>query len=612
LVVRPESGKLGLGAAFRQRIPRNSSEELLIAHRPFLLAAAAAGLVAGCARRSVPAVAPPTNETSPAHGINPAWRYHGLARITRAQQGVVVSSSPIASQVGRSILGAGGNAVDAAVAVGFALAVVHPEAGNLGGGGFMLIRTADGGTTVLDYRETAPRRATRAMFLDPVGKPTVASQVGHRAVAVPGSVAGLVEAHRRFGRLPFGQLVEPAIALAREGFIVDEYRSHSIEEYRERLHLFAASRRYFLPDGQAPPPGARLVQTDLARTLMAIRDSGAAGFYSGWVADSIVAEMRRGAGLIMHSDLTGYRPIWRDPVRITYRGYTIYSVPPSSSGGVTLALILNIMEGWSPLPPFGSAELLHREAEAMRLAFIDRNTYLGDPAFVQMPLERLLSKEYAAGLRSRIDLSHATPTPAFDPGLREGGSTTHYSIVDPDGNAVSCTTTLNDLYGSHVAVSGAGFLLNDEMDDFTVAPGKPNQYGLVQGEANAIAPGKRMLSAMTPSMVLDPEGKLFLIVGSPGGPTIVTQVYHVLSDVIDHGMPLAQAVEAPRSHHQSLPDTLRLEREGFLPETIQRLELMGHALAIRRPWGDVEAIIRTRDGWEGVSDPRRGGGGAGY
>jgi len=551
---------------------------------------------------------------TPAAQINPAWPLTGQARVATGQRAMVVSGSPIASEVGRRILQAGGNAIDAAVGVGFALAVVHPEAGNLGGGGFMIFRLADGAASALDYRETAPAGATHDMFLDRAGDPTALSDVGHLASGVPGSVAGLVEAHRKFGRLPLAQVIAPAIELAGQGFLVDEYRSASIEGYRAQLYLFPASRRYFLPDsgGHAPAPGTRLVQQDLARTLTAIQDHGADGFYRGWVADSIVAEMERGGGLISRADLAGYHPIWREPIRIAYRGYSIYSMPPASSGGVTLAMILNTMEGFGKLPPFGSAALLHREAEAMRRAFIDRNTYLGDPAFVKMPLERLVSKEYAAKQRAAIDLAHATPTPPFDPTLRDGGSTIHFSVVDADGNAVSCTTTLNDSYGSAVAVSGAGFILNDEMDDFTTAVGKPNGYGLVQGEANAIQPGKRMLSAMTPSIVLDPAGQLLMVLGTPGGPTIITQVYHVISNVIDHQMPLPQAVEAPRIHHQALPDAIRLERDGFTPATIATLEALGHTLEFRGRWGDVEAIIRTATGWQGVSDPRLGGGGSGY
>lgn len=570
-------------------------------------------LLASCATSS-PAAAPggPATPSQPA-GINPEWPYLGKARVAAGRQAMVVSGSPLASDVGRRILQAGGNAVDAAVAVGFALAVVHPEAGNIGGGGFMLFRMADGSTSAIDYREAAPGRASADMYLDRSGDPTALSDKGHLAAGVPGSVAGMVTAHRRYGRLPFAEVIAPAIALANDGFVVDEYRSRSIDGYRAWLYTFAASRRYFLTDnGQAPAPGSRFVQRDLGRTLEAIRDHGSDGFYRGWVADSIVAEMERGGGLISHADLAAYRAEWRDPVRISYRGHTIYSMPPASSGGVTLALILNILEGYDPLPRFGTAELLHREAEAMRRAFTDRNIYLGDPAFVRMPLERLLSKDYAATLRQQIDLARATPTPPFDPTLRDGNSTTHYSVVDAEGNAVSCTTTLNDSYGSAVAVSGAGFLLNDEMDDFTTAPGKPNGYGLIQGEANAIRPGKRMLSAMTPSIVLDPAGQLLLVVGTPGGPTIITQVYHVISNVIDHRMSLPDAVAAPRMHHQALPDQVRLERSGFHPATIAGLEARGHKVEYRGRWGDVEAIIRTPAGWQGVSDPRLGGGGAGY
>ncbi|MEO8634143.1 MAG: gamma-glutamyltransferase [Gemmatimonadales bacterium] len=551
---------------------------------------------------------------TPVAQINPAWPQTGQARVATGQRAMVVSGSPIASEVGRRILQAGGNAIDAAVGVGFALAVVHPEAGNLGGGGFMVFRLADGTTAALDYREAAPGRATHDMFLDRAGDPTSLSDKGHLAAGVPGSVAGMVEAHRKFGRLPLAQVVGPAIELAAQGFIIDKYRSESLDGYRAQLYLFPASRRYFLPDsgGNAPAVGTRFVQQDLARTLSAIREHGADGFYRGWVADSIVAEMERGGGLISRADLAGYTPLWREPIRISYRGYSIFSMPPASSGGITLAMILNIMEGYGKLPPFGSAELLHREAEAMRRAFIDRNTYLGDPAFVKMPIERLLSKEYAATQRASINLAHATPTPPFDPTLRDGNSTTHFSVVDADGNAVSCTTTLNDSYGSAVAVSGAGFILNDEMDDFTTAVGKPNGYGLVQGEANAIQPGKRMLSAMTPSIVLDPSGQLLMVVGTPGGPTIITQVYHVISNVIDHQMLLPLAVEAPRMHHQALPDMIRVERNGFTPATIATLEALGHTVEYRGRWGDVEAIIRTATGWQGVSDPRLGGGGSGY
>jgi gamma-glutamyltranspeptidase/glutathione hydrolase len=523
---------------------------------------------------------------------------------------MVVSGSGIASEVGRDILRQGGNAVDAAVAVGFALAVVHPEAGNIGGGGFMVIRLQDGTVNALDYRETAPAKATRDMYLDEHGEPTERSVTGHLSAGVPGAVAGLTEAQRRFGRLPLATVIGPAVRLAREGFVVDDYRSESIADDSARLALFPASRASFLPSGARPAPGSTLRQPDLAATLEAIRDHGADGFYRGPVADLIVAEMERGGGLISHEDLAAYRAIWRDPVTLRYRGHTIYSMPPASSGGITMGEIFNIMEGYQPLPPFGSPALVHLEAEAMRRAFTDRNMYLGDPAFVQNPVDRLLSKAYAADLRKGIG-DHATPTPAFQP-AHTGASTTHYSVVDADGVAVSCTTTLNNSYGSAVTVTGAGFLLNDEMDDFATAPGKPNMYGLVQGEANAIAPGKRMLSAMTPSIVLDPAGHLMMVVGTPGGPRIITMVYHVISNVIDHRMPLARAVEAPRMHHQALPDTLGVERGGFPPATLDSLRARGHAVGSGGYWGDVEAIMRTPQGWEGVSDPRRGGGGAGY
>ena len=555
--------------------------------------------------------AAPIQSQGPAQGINPQWPYIGKGTVTEAPRAMVVSGNVIASEVGRDILQQGGNAVDAAVAVGMALAVVHPEAGNIGGGGFMTIRFGDS-TYTIDYREKAPMAATRDMYLNLRGQPSDLSAVGHLSVGVPGAVAGMFEAHRRFGKLTWARVMAPAIRLANQGFVIDDYRSRSLDGAWEQLYVFPASREYFFPTGRAPTPGTTFVQRDLGRTLQSIADSGAAGFYRGRVADLIVAEMQRGGGLITHEDLAAYQAEWRQPVRLSYRGYTIFSQPPASSGGVTMGMIFNIMEGYGKLPAFGTPELLHREAEAMRQAFMHRNSHLGDPGFVQMPIDRLLSKSYADSLRKKTDLAHAMPTPQFDAGVPGGSSTTHYSVVDADGNAVSCTTTLNNSYGSGVTVAGGGFLLNDEMDDFASAPGKPNMYGLVQGEANAIAPGKRMLSAMTPSLVLDPQGKLFLIVGTPGGPTIITQVYHVISNVIDHGMTLQEAIAAPRMHHQALPDEIRLETNGFAPATIDRLKAMGHAVAYRGRWGDVEAIIRTANGWQGVSDPRLGGGGAGY
>jgi gamma-glutamyltranspeptidase/glutathione hydrolase len=546
-------------------------------------------------------------------GIAPAWRYTGMARVAEGRHGMVASGSAIASDVGRDILRAGGNAVDAAVAVGFALAVTHAEAGNIGGGGFMLIRLRSGKVFALDYRETAPAAATHDMYLDAAGQPTDQSVSGPLASGVPGAVAGMLAAHRRFGKLPLATVLAPAIRLARDGFVVDSFHARSLASGDRRFARSSpAALAQYTIDGAAPSPGSTLKQPDLARTLEAIRDHGRDGFYQGWVAKAIADEMRRDGGIITEADLAGYRPKWRAPVRIRYRGQTIWSMPPSSSGGATLAMILNIMEGYRPLPPFGSTRLLHLESEAMRRAFTDRNRFLGDPDFERLAmLPRMESKTFAAAARKTIDPARATPTPPFDPAIKDGPNTTHYSVVDGAGNAVSTTTTLNDSYGSAVLVTGAGFLLNDEMDDFAAAPGKPNMYGLVQGEINAIKPGKRMLSAMTPSIVLDRRGRLEMVVGTPGGPTIITQVYHVISNVIDHHMSLPDAVTAPRQHHQGLPDQIELNRDGFLPAVVDSLRAMGHQVKFSGG-GDVQAIIRTATGWQGVSDPRGGGAPSGY
>jgi gamma-glutamyltranspeptidase / glutathione hydrolase len=539
------------------------------------------------------------------------WELAGKAVAVTAPHAMVTAGHPLATEVGRQVLEQGGNAIDAAVAVGFALTAVLPAAGNIGGGGFIVYRDTSGAVNALDYREAAPAAASRDMFVDSAGEPTERSITGHLSAGVPGSVAGLYEAWKRFGRLPWATLVAPAIALA-EGHTVDSSRSSSLAGDSDRLARFPASAAQFLVDGRVPAPGAVLRQPDLARTLRLIADSGPDVFYRGQIADLIVAEMARGGGVITREDLATYRPKWREPIRVEYRGYAVYSMPPSSSGGVTLAEILNILGGYDSLPPFGSTALLHLETEAMRRAFEDRNQWLGDPDFVRMPLDRLLSKSYAAELRAQIDPARATPTPPFQAGPPGSTETTHYSIVDSDGNAASVTTTLNNSYGSAVTVTGAGFLLNDEMDDFATAPGKPNLYGLVQGEVNAVAPGKRMLSAMTPTIVLDPEGRLFLVAGAPGGPRIITAVYHAISNVIDHHMTLAQAIEAPRGHHQALPDTLMVERGGFSPAVLDSLRLMGHGV---REWGYhayVMGIERGPRGWVGVADPRSGGNAAGY
>jgi gamma-glutamyltranspeptidase/glutathione hydrolase len=541
------------------------------------------------------------------------WPLYEQAAMVEADSAMVVSVSPIASAVGVDVLRRGGNAVDAAVAVGLALAVVHPAAGNIGGGGFMVLRLANGEVATIDYRETAPGRASRHMYVDSAGAVSDDVMTGHRASGVPGSVAGMAEAHRRYGRLPWADVVAPAARLAAEGFVLDGEQARGIASDADRLARFAASARQFLPGGAPPDSGATLVQADLARTLRTIADSGPRAFYTGWIADSIVAEMERGGGLITREDLAAYEPHWRAPITFTYRGYTLHSMAPASSGGITLALILNMLEGVDTLPAFGSAGQMHLVTEAMRRAFADRNHYLGDPAYVTMPVATLVSQAYADRRRADIVPTRATLSSGVAPGVAEGSETTHYSVVDADGNAAAVTTTINGGFGSAVTVSGAGFLLNNEMDDFASAPGIPNQYGLVQGEANAIAPGKRMLSAMTPTIVLDPDGGLFLVVGTPGGPTIITTVAQVISNVIDHHMRLDSAVAAPRIHHQHLPDTIQYERGGLDAGTIERLTAMGHALRERGGYsGETAAIQRVGGRWVGVADPRMQGGAAGY
>src|SRR6266513_2172190 len=528
-----------------------------------------------------------------------------------APHAMVVTAHPLATDAGVEILKQGGNAIDAAVAVGFALEVVLPVAGNIGGGGFIVHRTASGEVSALDYREAAPSGATRNMYVDSAGNVTDKSLIGYLASGVPGSVAGLHEAWKRYGSLPWATVLAPAIRLA-QGHVIDTARSRNIYYDRELLARFSASRAQFLVNDSAPAPGSLWKQPELARTLQLISDSGPDVFYRGQIADLIVAEMQRGGGLITKDDLRRYRAKWRTPIALSYRGHTIYSMPPPSSGGVTMGEILNILEGYDTLPAFGTAAYVHLVTEAMRRAFIDRNRWLGDPDFVDMPLDRLLSKSYAATLRSHIDPTHATPTPP-NAATSEGMHTTHYSIVDSMGNAAAVTTTLNNGFGSAVTVTGAGFLLNDEMDDFAAAPGKPNMYGLVQGEANAVAGDKRMLSAMTPSIVLDSAGNLLMVVGTPGGPTIITSVTQVILNVIDQKMSLADAVAAPRIHHQALPDQTYYERGGLSPETVRALEAMGHKMEQRRGRsGIIAAIYKTAGGWVGVADPRYDGAALGY
>ncbi|HEX2094476.1 MAG TPA: gamma-glutamyltransferase [Longimicrobiaceae bacterium] len=593
---------------------------------------AAALLAAGCAPGTQTSsatlradAAPTLRADTPAAGIRfpEGWSFPpgSLAPVT-ARQGMVVTTDRVASEVGAEILRRGGNAVDAAVATHFALAVVNPEAGNIGGGGFLVVHTAEGTTAALDFREAAPLRATRDMYLDAQGNLTDRSLVGHLAAGVPGSVAGMWEAHRRFGSLPWAELVQPAINLA-EGIVVHERLAGSLERNRAALRRFPATTAIFLPGGQVPRVGDRLVQRDLAETLRRIAREGRDGFYRGRTAELVEAEMRRGGGIMTREDLARYEAKWRDPVRFAYRDHQVISMPPPSSGGATLAEILNVLEGYD-LRSLGflSPAHVHLFTEATRRAYSDRNAYLADPDFIPQPVARMTSDAYAAERRGSIRRDRATPSAQVAPGLGpvpasrttgEGTHTTHYSIVDARGNAVAVTTTLNSLYGNLVTVEGAGFLLNNEMDDFSAKPGTPNQFGLVQGEANAIQPGKRMLSAMTPTIVLGPGGKVRLVTGTPGGSTIITTVAQTVSAVVDWDMDAAASMLAPRLHHQHLPDTLRYERGGLAPATVAALRTMGHAVAERSGFqGDVQTIVVLPDGTlTGVSDPRRGGAAAG-
>jgi gamma-glutamyltranspeptidase/glutathione hydrolase len=539
------------------------------------------------------------------------WRFPAGARATFAQRAIVASNNRLAAEVGAQVMKQGGNAVDAAVATGFALAVTFPEAGNLGGGGYMVIRMADGRTDALDYRETAPLAATRDMYVGANGKLTGESVIGPKASGVPGAVAGMIEAHRKYGRLPISRVIAPAIRLASEGFIVDSSLFGSLSADKYRISGFAG-KSVFLPNGVPPAIGSRLVQPELARTLRLIASTGARDFYRGSTADSIVAEMQRSGGLITKEDLSRYRPIWRLPIRSSYRGYTLISMPPSSSGGTTITEMLNILEAYGPTAAFGSAERIHALASASQRAFIDRNSKLGDPAYVKIPLATLTSKGYAKAIAKTISRDHADATTQLATGLREGNETTHYSVVDTFGNAVATTTTLNDLYGSGVFVSGAGFFLNDEMDDFTSKPGTPNMYGLIQGSANAIAPGKRMLSAMSPTIVLDPRGSLLLVTGARGGPRIISATSQIILNVIDHRMSLADAMSAPRIHHQSLPDSIRVETGGVQRSVMTQLTQMGHHVYELSGIASAASIMRVRGGYEGMDDPRSHGGAVGF
>ena len=538
------------------------------------------------------------------------WRLAKTVPATFAEHGMVSSNAPLASAAGAQVMQLGGNAVDAAVATGFALAVVWPEAGNIGGGGYMVIQMADGRREAVDYREVAPLAASRDMYLKPDGT-TDGSIIGWRSSGVPGAVAGLLAAQAKYGRLTRAQVMAPAIRMARDGFTVDTGLHGSITRSRALLMRFAA-RATFMPGDSVPTIGTTVRQPALARTLDVIARDGATAFYTGWIADSIAAEERRGGGIITKSDLARYTPRWRTPLVWTYRGYTLVGMPPSSSGGVTMAETMNILEHERALPAFGSAAYLHLLSSAYQRAFVDRNSKLADPDFYPVPVAELTSKAYARGLHAGIDRQRASPTPAVTLQMAEGTHTTHYSVVDGDGSAVATTTTLNNSWGSGVYLTSVGFMMNDEMDDFAVQPGKPNMFGLVQGEANRIEPGKRMLSAMSPTIVLDAAGAVQMVAGAAGGPRIISATSQVILNVIEFGMSLPDAMRAPRLHHQALPDEIRLETNGFGAATIDSLRAMGHKVEFLGGIANVNAIRRVPGGWHGVFEPRAFGAAIGY
>jgi len=575
---------------------------------PLLLAALVAAACHGAPKAATPA---PAVTPAAAVAFPPGWTVGEGRTPTVAPNGMVASNSDLASQAGVEIMGRGGNAVDAAVATGFALAVTFPQAGNIGGGGFMVIHMADGRTAAIDYREIAPLAASRNMYLDAAGKLTDRSRIGALAAGVPGAVAGMSEALQKYGTMSLAQVMEPAIRLARDGFVVDEALARTIAGSQKLIGRYEGAA-VFLPGGKPLAAGTRLVQPALARTLTLIAQRGPGGFYTGEVADSIAAEQRREGGIITQRDLAGYRAAWREPLRGTYRGYTLLAMPPASSGGVAAIEALNILEKWPKLPPFGSAAYDQAVTEAFRRAFVDRNTRLGDPAFVQMPIARLTSKEYADSLWRTITPGRASRSPVFTATRKESTQTTHYSVVDGKGNAVSTTTTLNGYFGGGAYVSGAGFFLNNEMDDFAAQPGVPNMFGLVQGEANAIQPGKRMLSSMTPSILLDPSGKVLLVAGAAGGPTITTTTVQLVLNVVDNHMSLHDAMSAPRLHQQAWPDVLTYEEGGLLPGVADSLRAMGYDLEPVGHLANANAVMRVPNGWAGMHEPRSSGGAVGY
>jgi len=527
-----------------------------------------------------------------------------------ADSAAVVCAHPLAANVGKEILRKGGNAVDAAVATHFALAVVFPAAGNIGGGGFLVWRQADGSTDALDFRETAPTRAFRDMFLDSAGNPVAErSQAGHLASGVPGSVDGMVQAHAKYGSLPWSELVQPAIDLALNGFPLTKREAKSLTDEQESLKKYNTRPPAFL-QRQLWQEGDTIRWEELGRTLERIRDLGRAGFYEGKTAEDIIAEMKRGNGLISADDLKNYKAIWREPVTGQYKKYRVITMPPSSSGGICLVQLLKSVEPY-PLADWGvnSAKTIHLMVEAQRWVFADRSKYLGDPDFFRVPQPALLENAYIAKRMASYREDRATPSSEMAPGIipgYESEETTHYSIIDAAGNAVAVTTTINGWFGSHVVVDGSGFFLNNEMDDFSAKPGTPNMFGLVGGKANQIEPGKRMLSAMTPTLV-EENGKLLMVLGSPGGSTIITSVFQVILNVVEHGMTMQEAVDAKRVHSQWLPDKVAPEYKALSEKDSLTLVRMGHSFASRRSLGRVDAILVRPDGTlEAAPDRHRG------
>ncbi|HEX8238055.1 MAG TPA: gamma-glutamyltransferase [Abditibacteriaceae bacterium] len=542
----------------------------------------------------------------------------------RAQHGMVASTQRIASQVGVDVMKRGGNAVDAAIATAFALAVTYPVAGNLGGGGFMMIRLRDGRTTAIDYREIAPLASTRNLYLDSKGELIQgegSSLIGYRAAGVPGTVAGMELALRKYGsgKLTWTQLIEPARKLALNGFPLSFAQTQSLRENAKTLNLYADSKSIFLRDGRHFNEGELLRQPELAATLARLQKGGAREFYQGQTAHLIAADMKRHNGLITLQDLRGYTPKERAVLRSTYRGYPVLSMPPPSSGGAVLIEMLNILEGYQ-MSRLGhsSSQRYHLLTEAMRRAFADRAAYMGDTDFVRVPISGIINKSYAVQQRASINVQRASSSRAVGAGKPPGyesEETTHFTIVDSTGNAVSNTYTLNGAYGSGVTAQGTGILLNNEMDDFTTKPGAPNLFGVIQSERNAVAPRKRPLSSMTPTFVLRKDGSLWFALGSPGGPTIINTVLQVMSNVIDYGMDIQAAVDAPRIHHQWLPDEIVYEPFGLSSDTQRALQAMGHKLVNKpRLMGDAQAVmIEEKTGiLLGASDARQEGVAVGY